>query len=120
MCIDAQLKAELRKLGQQDSCNLSQYVERQLLRFSPPSKAAAKVPPRTRRPRRGHITIRVGKDLKANLERLAAQDYRTLSDFFELQLHEIVAAYQGPQSARRALLLEEGTSHRAQSLGEAA
>src|SRR5262245_60176902 len=95
MCIDAQLKAQLREQAQERCCSLSEYVERQILRLAAPSTRSPKDQLPDRQPRGAHLTIRVGKKLKTALEQLAAEEYRTLANFFEIQLHGIVAAYEG-------------------------
>lgn len=95
MCIDAELKSQLHELAQKHDCNLSAYVSRGILRVATSSSPTGPLP--DRQPKGAHLTIRVGNDLKAALEDLAADEYRTLANFFEMQLHGIVAAYEGNQ-----------------------
>jgi predicted HicB family RNase H-like nuclease len=94
MCIDPKLKAQLREQARRGGCSLSQYVERELLRLLPASTKTRKGQAAARQPRGAHLAIRVGRDLKLRLERLAAEEYRTLASFVEIQLHAIVAAYR--------------------------
>ena len=94
MCIDSQLKAQLRQQALEDSCTLSKYVEEVLLRLPKTSQRGPRAQPSDRKSRNAHLTIRVGRNLKAGLEQLAAVECRTLANFFELKLHEIVAAYE--------------------------
>ena len=94
MCIDAKLKAALRKHARRDGYSLSKHVERELLLLLPPSTKTRKGQAAARQPRGAHLAIRVGRDLKVRMERLAAEEYRTLASFVEIQLHAIVAAYE--------------------------
>ena len=42
--------------------------------------------------RAGGLSMRINARLKANLQELANEQYRTLTDFIEIELHKVIAA----------------------------
>jgi uncharacterized protein (DUF1778 family) len=90
MRISAPLKAALQKAADQRPCSLTDFVENELKII-----AARRGKRRTSMPRRlarsGGFSMRIKAEFKATLERMANEEYRTLTDFVELAFHRIVA-----------------------------
>jgi predicted transcriptional regulator len=92
MAINAGLKANLQELANAENRTLTNFIETKLRRVAAAPKGNRKslVPPR--QARAAHLTMRVNVELKANLQVLANQQYRTLTDFIEIELHKVVVA----------------------------
>jgi predicted transcriptional regulator len=111
MCINAELKAKLQKLANEDYRTLTDFIETRLrqiasarktnrksLEIVTPPKAMLKTLRPLRHKRTARLTMRIQTDLKAELQELATKQYRTLTDFVEMELYRIVAA---PKAMRK-------------------
>ena len=94
MCIDPQLKIELREQARGEGCDLTEYAARELLRSLPASTKSRRNQAAARKPRLAHLAMLVGSDLKAKLEMQAAAEYRTFANSVAIQLQEIVDFYR--------------------------
>src|SRR5689334_19249751 len=94
MRIHKGLKAELRQLAALQGRTLSDFV---CVELSGPSCSAPTVGTARRRSGRTYFMMRINEETKAKLEKLAARDYRTMTDYIELALME-VAAGRSPQN----------------------
>lgn len=103
MWVDAGLKKELLRLADEDYRTLTDYVELQLRRvvqsgkevlgtasnFGAHKRAGSGPASKASRDR---IAISLGKELKVQLQQLAAVEFRSLTNFIEVRLHQVVAA----------------------------
>jgi predicted transcriptional regulator len=89
MCINRQLKAELRQLAHEEGYNLSGFVTSELDKLLPMAVKNHTSRLLRRRVGRTYFMMRITEELKAKLEKFAAQDHRTLTDFIEIALHGV-------------------------------
>ena len=95
ICINPQLKGELQKLAYQEYRSLTNFIEFMLHRAVSARHKQCTSLLAQRQPRDGRLTIRISSEFKAQLKNLADQDYRTLTDYTEIKLRQIVAIRRG-------------------------
>lgn len=140
MCIDRQLKAELQRLAKAKGSNLSQFVGTKLNQLAGEYNRDYANQNRPRQQRGAKLNLCLSEQLTTRLLKLADEDYRTLTDFVEMSLHEIAKtlhmepiegslgastlpgleanAYHGSTRTRIAVRLGCGLKTRLQSLAE--
>jgi predicted HicB family RNase H-like nuclease len=108
-----ELKSDLHRLAHDNYRTLTGFIEMELLKTVSARKAMLTtrllvVAPKAKRlyliPRRQVRTARLGicinAKLKAQLQRLAVEDYRTLPNFVEIELYHIVATHKEKRERR--------------------
>ena len=114
MRINAELKAKLQELANEDYRTLTDFIETHLHQIASASKANRKsleivTAPKTmlksllarRQERTARLTMRIKTELKAELQELTSKQYPTLTDFIETELYRIVAT---PKAMRKSPL----------------
>ena len=92
--MSVQLKAQLKKLADEDYRELGNFIEVELGHFAATHNDRRAEPMMQRRPRSARLGIRVSNHLKDRLQRLADEDSRSLTDFTEIRLRKIVTNRQ--------------------------
>ena len=89
MCINKQLKAELRGLAREEGCNLANFIENRLDELVPTcDRCQSNTIPRSRQ-HGTPLNLLFNAQLCAKLQKIAESDYRTLPDFVAMSLHQI-------------------------------
>lgn len=91
MRINAELKAELRKLATEQHRTLTDFVGMALHQISAAPEARRRNLLPRRQARGAQITMRISTKLKDELQELANEQYRTLTDFVDIELRRAAA-----------------------------
>lgn len=90
MRINVDLRAQLQQLADEQGLPMTDFVTTEFWRIVSVPRRKLNRPMLHRQKRDSHVGLRISTELKANLQALADAQYRTLTDFIEIEMRRLL------------------------------